>query len=858
MVSSILTNNGAMTALQSLKATQKNLLDTQNRISTGLKVGTAKDNAATWAVATSMRGDIANFKQVSENLSVSSGVVKTAATGTEQIATLISKIREQVTSVQDGVKDAKTVQAAIDEYVGQIKNIVDSSAFKGVNLINNTRGGDEKILASVNTDGGVQNPTYITVASQNLTMEGDGALSGLATLKLEDRVSQYSYAQPTGDVDVGDKLSFTFKVGTVTKKAEFEATSTSLSDLMAGMRDAINAAAGEGNAIAKVDAQGKLVVDASLASDSISFDGATALAKAVDIDGNLTLGAGTDLNPPKPKYSYEPVLNDSLQAGGGETFEFSFKVGGIAKVATYVTNPGDDFDAVFSKLKDQINLQAGAGNEFASIDEATGKLVVDASKASEAVEFDGAHALKRSLDDTGPALTAASGAKYEYDVTALDADVNFADPSDALTFAFTLNGQSVIARGEVGAAGTAEDALAALVADINTKAGATIAYLENDTKKMVVDASAAKGLVSFTGGTALQLSDVGATAGATVTSTNLATTAPSYVYTAPDETTRITKLSFSFTDASGANQTATVDAADHVGKSNKELVTLLAGEINTKAGATIAYLENDTKKMVVDASAAKGLVSFTGSTALQLSDVGATAGATVTSVDLASTAASYTYTVPDETTRITKLSFSFKDASGANQTATVDAADHVGKSNKELVALLADAINEIDGVGVDGAAVGSNTGIAFIDANGNLVLDRGRDTAGASPVVDFDVNASGALTVSATQDYGDETALSPTSSLDYSDLLATLKSVETAVLAAGAAFGAAQIRIDLQKDFMDKLVDTLTSGVGALVDADMSEEAARLQALQVQEQLGTQALSIANQAPQSILSLFRG
>ena len=745
MVSSILTNNGAMTALQSLKSTQKNLLDTQNRISTGLKVSTAKDNAATWAVATSMRSDIANFKQVSENLSVSSGVVKTAATGTEQIASLISKIREQVTSVQDGVKDAGTVQAAIDEYVGQIKNIVDSSAFKGVNLINNTRGGDEQILASVNADGGAQNPTYITVASQNLTLEGDGALSGLAALKLEDRVSQYSYAQPTGDVDVGDKLSFTFKVGTVTKKAEFEATSTNLSDLMTGLRDAINTAAGEGNAIAKVDAQGKLVVDAGLASDSISFDGATALAKAVDIDGNLTLGAGTDLNPPKPKYSYEPVLNDTLQAGGGETFEFSFKVGGVAKVATYVTNPGDDFDAVFSKLKDQINLQAGAGNEFAAIDQATGKLVVDASKAGDTVEFDGVHALKRSLDDAGPALASASGAKYEYDVTALDADANFADPSDALTFSFTLNGQNVIARGEVGAAGTAEDALAALVADINTKAGATIAYLENDTKKMVVDASAAKGSVSFDGGSALGLSDVGAAAAATVTAT-----------------------------------------------------------------------------------------------------------------DLASTAASYTYAVPDETTRVTKLSFSFTDATGANQTATVDAADHIGKSNKELVALLADAINKIDGLGTDGATDGSNTGIAFIDVNGNLVVDKGRDTAAASPVVDFDANASGALTVSATQDYGDETALSPTSSLDYSDLLATLKTVETSVLAAGAAFGAAQTRIDLQKDFMDKLVDTLTSGVGALVDADMSEEAARLQALQVQEQLGTQALSIANQAPQSILSLFRG
>ena len=56
---------------------------------------------------------------------------------------------------------------------------------------------------------------------------------------------------------------------------------------------------------------------------------------------------------------------------------------------------------------------------------------------------------------------------------------------------------------------------------------------------------------------------------------------------------------------------------------------------------------------------------------------------------------------------------------------------------------------------------------------------------------------------------------------------------------------------------MTKLVDTLESGVGNLVDADLAKESARLQALQVQQQLGAQALSIANQAPQVILSLFR-
>jgi flagellin len=58
-------------------------------------------------------------------------------------------------------------------------------------------------------------------------------------------------------------------------------------------------------------------------------------------------------------------------------------------------------------------------------------------------------------------------------------------------------------------------------------------------------------------------------------------------------------------------------------------------------------------------------------------------------------------------------------------------------------------------------------------------------------------------------------------------------------------------------DFVSKLTDQLTTGVGNLVDADLAKESARLQALQVQQQLGTQALSIANSAPQVILSLFK-
>ena len=76
--------------------------------------------------------------------------------------------------------------------------------------------------------------------------------------------------------------------------------------------------------------------------------------------------------------------------------------------------------------------------------------------------------------------------------------------------------------------------------------------------------------------------------------------------------------------------------------------------------------------------------------------------------------------------------------------------------------------------------------------------------------------------------------------------------------AALGEIGAQAKQIEAHNTFVTKLVDTLESGIGNLVDADLAKESARLQALQVQQQLGAQSLSIANQAPQVILSLFRG
>ncbi len=90
------------------------------------------------------------------------------------------------------------------------------------------------------------------------------------------------------------------------------------------------------------------------------------------------------------------------------------------------------------------------------------------------------------------------------------------------------------------------------------------------------------------------------------------------------------------------------------------------------------------------------------------------------------------------------------------------------------------------------------------------------------------------------------------------DLIARVDNSIKNVSLSLAVFGAGARTIDQQQTFITKLGDSLDQGIGNLVDADLSRESAKLQSLQVKQQLGLQALSIANSAPQSILALFRG
>ncbi|MCY0093521.1 flagellin [Hoeflea ulvae] len=105
---------------------------------------------------------------------------------------------------------------------------------------------------------------------------------------------------------------------------------------------------------------------------------------------------------------------------------------------------------------------------------------------------------------------------------------------------------------------------------------------------------------------------------------------------------------------------------------------------------------------------------------------------------------------------------------------------------------------------------------------------------------------------------GDAIALtSTTTDAEVEDMIRAVDSMFTQMTDAASNLGAVNSRVSMQEDFVSNLMDSIDQGVGRLVDADMNEESTRLKALQTQQQLGIQSLSIANSNSESILSLFR-
>ncbi len=167
-MNSINTNIGAMVALQSLNAITADLLVTQNRISTGLKVASAKDDGATYAIAQRERSDVKSLDAVKESLSRNSSVVDVALTAGESVSDLLTQLKEKALAASDTSLDSTARSALQSDFKSirdQITKTLSNAGFNGINLLN---GSKTAIAALANAQG----TSRLTVAAQNMSLGG--------------------------------------------------------------------------------------------------------------------------------------------------------------------------------------------------------------------------------------------------------------------------------------------------------------------------------------------------------------------------------------------------------------------------------------------------------------------------------------------------------------------------------------------------------------------------------------------------------------------------------------------------------------------------------------------------------------
>ncbi|MBN2629219.1 MAG: flagellin [Rhodobacteraceae bacterium] len=244
-MSSILTNNGAMVALQTMKSINKNMGQVQSEISTGKSVGTARDNAAVWAISKTMESDVKGFKGISDSLALGSSTIAVARKAAETVTDLLTDIKGKVVAAQEANVDRSKIQTDIAALTDQIASVVGAAQFNGLNLLKGTESVD--VLSSLDrSSGGAVTSSNISVARQDLSFDAGSYGTGtnlnanaVATMGGVVNTAITETLTLSGTVATGDVQRLKIGDDTVSFTVGATATTDAAAD---GLAAAINAA----------------------------------------------------------------------------------------------------------------------------------------------------------------------------------------------------------------------------------------------------------------------------------------------------------------------------------------------------------------------------------------------------------------------------------------------------------------------------------------------------------------------------------------------------------------------------------------------------------------------------------------
>jgi len=182
---SVNTNTGAMVALQYLNQTQAQLSQTQSAINSGMKVASAKDDGAVYAIAQNMRGDVAGYSAVQDSLNRGMSTIDVAMSAGQSISDLLVEMKSKALAASDTSLDTASRQAMNQDFVAlrdQISTIVKNAVFNGYNLVD---GSTTQVTALASADG----TRRITVSAEKMSLSGT-----IVTVKTTSTISTQSKA----------------------------------------------------------------------------------------------------------------------------------------------------------------------------------------------------------------------------------------------------------------------------------------------------------------------------------------------------------------------------------------------------------------------------------------------------------------------------------------------------------------------------------------------------------------------------------------------------------------------------------------------------------------------------------------
>jgi flagellin len=267
---SVNTNNNALAALQTLNLTQQALTKTQNRVSSGLKVAGAADDASTFAIAQGQRGDIAGFQQVSNSLAIGSATVAVALQGATSISDTLNQLKAKIIQgLSSSAGSLPSIQNDVNSLIAQIDSTGAAAQFNGVNLIQSATSAttDDVVLSSLNRSGSTLTTANITVASQDL----HASALGVNGINISDAGAQLTLGA-TFSVATGNTVALTTAAGTTT----FEFVATAATSLTASTNVAVVIGATTGTTVSNLNA--------ALATKGFN--------STFDAQGNLNISSG--------------------------------------------------------------------------------------------------------------------------------------------------------------------------------------------------------------------------------------------------------------------------------------------------------------------------------------------------------------------------------------------------------------------------------------------------------------------------------------------------------------------------------------------------------------------------------------